>query len=377
MGEVCLAAPEPIQCSTSCGLISRGHTKICFGENQLSPSLIGLSPLPSSHPSGFQPTTVRASTTCYGRFTLLKGRSPRLRVYRRQRRRPIQTRFRFGSGPEGLNLLPTSNSPGHNAKGTPSEDTTPKCRASSDRLLAHGFRICFTRHLAFFSPFPHGTGALSVTEECLALEGGPPSFPQDCTCPAVLGIPLGVVDVDLPGFHRLWRAIPGRFGLVSYSQVAVPQPRRSKLRRFGLSPVRSPLLGGSRLLSFPPGTEMFHFPGFARALRPVTRVAPRRVAPFGDPGITARVQLPQAYRSLPRPSSPLGAKASTVRRMVLDLKTRDRLPEDSSTSQTSTQPSVVKERTPTIGDVSKCGRLGHPFMRRQPSRRLLGIPERR
>jgi hypothetical protein len=77
--------PEPIQCSTSCGLIARGHTKICFGENQLSPRLIGLSPLPSSHPSGFQPTTVRASTTCYGRFTLLKGRSPRLRVHRRQR----------------------------------------------------------------------------------------------------------------------------------------------------------------------------------------------------------------------------------------------------------------------------------------------------
>jgi len=30
--------------------------------------------------------------------------------------------------------------------------------------------------------------------------------------------------------------------------------------------------------------------------------------------------------------------------MVLDLKTRNRLPEDSSTSQTSTQPSVVKEQ---------------------------------
>ena len=175
-------------------------------------------------------------------------------------------RLAFALAPalKALTTLPTSNSPGHNAKGTPSEDTAPKCRASSDRLLAHGFRICFTRHLAFFSPFPHGTGALSVTEECLALEGGPPSFPQDCTCPAVLGIPLGVVDVDLPGFHRLWRAIPGRFGLVSYSHVAVPQPRRSKLRRFGLSPVRSPLLGGSRLLSLPPGTEMFHFPGFAR-----------------------------------------------------------------------------------------------------------------
>ena len=102
-GRYGYAPPEPIQCSTSWELNARGHTQICFGENQLSPSLIGLSPLPSSHPSGFQPTTVRASTTCYGRFTLLKGRSPRLRVHRRQHCRPIQTRFRFGSGPKGLN----------------------------------------------------------------------------------------------------------------------------------------------------------------------------------------------------------------------------------------------------------------------------------
>ncbi len=124
----------------------------------------------------------------------------------------------------------------------------------SNRLLAHGFRFYFTRHLAFFSPFPHGTSALSVTEEYLALEGGPPSFPQDFTCPAVLGIPLGVVDVYLPGFHRLRRAIPCRFSLVSYSHVAVPQPRWSKLHRFGLVPFRSPLLRESRLLSLPPGT---------------------------------------------------------------------------------------------------------------------------
>jgi hypothetical protein len=99
------------------------------------------------------------------------------------------------------------------------------------------------------------------------LEGGPPSFPQDCTCPTVLGIPLGAVDVFLPGFHRLWRAIPCRFGLVSCSHVAVPQPRRSKLRRFGLFPVRSPLLRESRLLSLPPGNEMFQFPGFAPLAR--------------------------------------------------------------------------------------------------------------
>ena len=51
----------------------------------------------------------------------------------------------------------------------------------------------------------------------------------------------------------------------------------------------------------------------------MTSVATGRVAPFGHPGITARLQLPQAYRSLPRPSSPLDAKASTVRLIAFDL----------------------------------------------------------
>ena len=173
--------------------------------------MIGLSPLPSSHPSGFQPTWVRSSTACYGGFNLLKGRSPRLRVYAHVRIRPYQTRFRSGSGPEGLNLHVSSNSPDHNAKGTPSGTYAP-----SDRLSAHGFRISFTRHLACFSPFPHGTSALSVIEEYLGLEGGPPRFAQDSTWPALLGIPLGVVLVRLPGCHRLWRTIPGRFVLEPY-----------------------------------------------------------------------------------------------------------------------------------------------------------------
>ena len=37
-----------------------------------------------------------------------------------------------------------------------------------------------------------------------------------------------------------------------------------------------------------------------------------RVAPFGNPRINARSQLPVAYRNVLRPSSPLGSKASTV-----------------------------------------------------------------
>ena len=39
-----------------------------------------------------------------------------------------------------------------------------------------------------FSPFPHGTGSLSVSEEYLALDDGPPRFTQDFTCPELLRI---------------------------------------------------------------------------------------------------------------------------------------------------------------------------------------------
>ena len=42
-------------------------------------------------------------------------------------------------------------------------------------------------------------------------------------------------------------------------------------------------------------------------------VLPYGVSPFGHPRINACLRLPEAYRSLPRPSSPASAKASTMR----------------------------------------------------------------
>jgi hypothetical protein len=83
----------------------------------------------------------------------------------------------------------------------------------------------------------------------------------------------------LRGYHPLWRTFPdpsanGRFGNSPTSpQLVRPSPAtpgRQRLRaitptEFRLFPVRSPLLGESRLLSFPRGTEMFQFPRFASA----------------------------------------------------------------------------------------------------------------
>ena len=86
----------------------------------------------------------------------------------------------------------------------------------------------------------------------------------------------------------------------------------------GSGPFRSPLLRASRLISLPPGTEMFQFPGFALRSKTDDGLTPSRVAPFGHLGITACVPLPRAYRSLPRPSSPPCAQASPTCLRSLD-----------------------------------------------------------
>ncbi len=54
-------------------------------------------------------------------------------------------------------------------------------------LVGTRFQVLLTPRLGCFSPFPHGTSALSVTREYLALDSGLPGFPQGFTCPEVLG----------------------------------------------------------------------------------------------------------------------------------------------------------------------------------------------
>ena len=82
----------------------------------------------------------------------------------------------------------------------------------------------------------------------------------------------------------------------------------------GLLRFRSPLLAESLLMSFPPGTEMFQFPGFASRTYVFSTGSPcGGVSPFGHPRINDCSHLPAAFRSVPRPSSPPGAKASTER----------------------------------------------------------------
>ena len=117
-----------------------------------------------------------------------------------------------------------------------------------------------------FSPFPHGTGSLSVAREYLALRNGLRSFPRDFSCPVVLrNLSSEPAHFRLPGSHRLWPTVPGRSTNVLVFDSPALRPDRPynpfvQARRFGLFRVRSPLLAESLLFSLPAGTEMVHFP---------------------------------------------------------------------------------------------------------------------
>ena len=98
--------------------------------------------------------------------------------------------------------------------------------------------------------------------------------------------------------------------------------------RFRLFPFRSPLLGESRLISFPRGTEMFQFPRLPSRAYEFSSER-RRIAGVGLPHSEIRGSMPvqrltAAYRSRPRPSSAPGAKASTVCPYYLDGELRGR-----------------------------------------------------
>lgn len=195
----------------------------------------------------------------------------------------------------------------HYTKGTPSGRKAPPtaCRRPVSGTVSLPSSGCF-------SPFPHGTGSLSVSKEYLAFEGGPPIFRQDFTCPALL-------DTSLNASHTGLSPAPARLPRRFWSRIAL-----------GWSPFARHYWGSLMLMSFPPGTEMFQFPGFASltlfysgqdtwlaslstAPRCRQQQGIRWVAPFGDLWIKAHSRLPKAYRRVSRPSSPLAAKASTKR----------------------------------------------------------------
>ena len=218
-----------------------------FGEYELSPSLISLSPLPSVHWNTFQRIPIRTSSWCYPTFIRTKGRS--LGFASTHSDYTALLRLAFASAPDLKSLtLPEKvtrrfimqKARRHNQKIAPTA-----CRQTVSGTISLLCSRCF-------SPFLHSTGSLSVSREYLALRDGPRWFTQNFSCSALLRIPLGFIKESYTGLSPSTAVFSKTFYFLNRLPWRGPTtPILPKQHRFGLFRVRSPLLAESLLFSSP------------------------------------------------------------------------------------------------------------------------------
>ena len=163
-----------------------------FGEYELFPSLIGLSPLPTGHPKTFQRQRVRSSTVCYHSFNLPMGRSHGFASTTTDLSALFRLAFATAPRLKRLTLPVTVTRRLIMQKARRHLSAPTACK----RMVSGSISLPYS---GFFSPFPHGTSSLSVSQEYLALADGPARFTQGFTCPALLRIPLSVTSITCTG----------------------------------------------------------------------------------------------------------------------------------------------------------------------------------
>ena len=115
------------------------------------------------------------------------------------------------------------------------------------QLVNTGFQVLFHSPPGVLFTFPSQYYALSVTEEYLALRGGPRSFHQGSTCLDVLWIPLLSFQISLTGLSPSLAGFPKTILLRLMNQFRGPNPGMHA-SRFGLFRFRSPLLTESHVV---------------------------------------------------------------------------------------------------------------------------------
>ena len=189
-------------------------------------------------------------------------------------------------------------------------------------LVNTGFQVLFHSPPGVLFTFPSRYYTLSVTKSCLALEGGPPCFPQGFTCPVVLWILTMQCSVRLPDCHRLRSSFPTVFNstLLQLCKSATPKNRSSSVWALPLSLAATQGISVDFFSSGYLDVSLHRVPSVNLWIQlTVIRHYPYWVSPFGNPRIKDYLHLPVAYRSLSRPSSALGAKASSLCFISLDL----------------------------------------------------------
>jgi hypothetical protein len=172
----------------------------------------------------------------------------------------------------------------------------PACRHTISGSLDSPHRGSFHLSLAVLVHY-RSTGSIQAYEMVLADSG------RIARVPPYLGTPLSQLPVSATGLSPSMARLSRQLAYRKLILNAVPLPRSNFFGRFGLFRFRSPLLAESRLFSFPRGTEMFHFPRFARSLlciqSDVRRHYPPWVSPFGYRRIKAWLAAPRRFSQLP------------------------------------------------------------------------------
>ena len=130
---------------------------------------------------------------------------------------------------------------------------------TSDCWCGRGFRVSFIPLSGCFSPFPHGTGSLSVAKGSSPWRVVPPASHKLARGSWYSGSQPGASHVGLPDSHRLWCGVPTASPGLICRCVGPTTPVHANVHWFGLDPVRSPLLRVSRLILPRRATEMFQF----------------------------------------------------------------------------------------------------------------------
>ena len=156
-----------------------------------------------------------------------------------------------------------------------------------------------------FSPFPHGTGTLSVSREYLALPDGPGGFGQDSSCPALLRIPLGLRSLHVRGFHPLRPDFPVHSVHDKSTTARSYNPGVALTTPVWALPRSLATTGGITVcFLFLEVLRCFSSLGSPHQIHDDDSPSDCRVVPFGNPRVKGHLHLTAAYRSLSRPSSP-------------------------------------------------------------------------
>ncbi len=265
----------------------------------------------------------------------------------------------------------------------------------SDRPWAHGFRISFTPLAGVLFTVPSRYWFAIGRRGYLALGGGPPRFPPDSACPAVLtqerhptrpAVAYGTLTPSGGPFQRPsadWvvgaRGLPAPPRPPSYPPTA---PAAASAAVGVWAPPRS-LAATKGILSLPPGTEMFQFPGCppseeGAGVSPPAgcpiRVPPDRRPPAPPRGVSSRghaLRRPAAPRhppcarlcGHPRPAPAGRARAS-----------RPRFP--ATHADTHTRAAAAPAAARAHGRPGRAGRRGVPGAVRAAGGRLPPVRSR-